>query len=74
MNGKVYGLDMHLDRFLISATKAQIHHSYSKDEIEEVVLKTIAASETEHGCVVRMYLTAGRGDYSIFSEQLERFI
>jgi len=64
-NGKAYGLDFHLDRILRSASLAQIHHSYSKEDLRKLVLHTIAAAGKRDNVLARFWLSAGRGDFAI---------
>lgn len=65
-DGKVYGLDFHIDRILNSATKARIDTSkLSKEKMKQIILSTISASEKTHDIFVRYWLSAGRGDFGV---------
>lgn len=57
--GQCYGLDFHLDRLLRSAGLARIHSAYSKEELWQIVLSTVAASQQRDGIFVRFWMTAG---------------
>jgi len=61
--GRVFGLDMHLDRLFTSAKSAGLVPP-PKDELREIVLHTVAASGHKEG-FVRYWLTAGRGNFAI---------
>ena len=52
-------------------------HNYSKEELREIVTRTIASAVEFHGCpneslLCRMWMTAGRGNFSIFTSGLQR--
>ena len=69
--GQCYGLDFHLDRLLRSAGLARIHPSYTKEELRQIILSTVAASQQRDGIFVRFWMTAGmfcveRGERSHF--------
>jgi len=65
-NGQVYGLDMHIDRLLLSASMARIEPGrFSKTFLKEIILQTIAASGKADGVGVRFWMTSGRGDFYI---------
>merc|ERR1711862_464621 len=56
--GKLYGLSMHLDRLLRSASDAKILHPFTKDDLRLRVLGTVAASGQRESAFVRYWLTA----------------
>lgn len=59
MHGNLYGIDVHLDRLLVSAKRARIVSRWSKEELKKIVSDTAAASnQTE--AYIRMWLTAGK--------------
>ena len=64
---KCFGLDFHLDRFLQSASRARIDHSYSKDWLRDTILRTIAASQQRENTFVRYWLTSGKSGASFLS-------
>lgn len=57
--GQCYGLGFHLDRLLRSAGLARIHPSYTKEELRQIILSTVAASQQREGVFVRFWMTAG---------------
>lgn len=58
MDGKAIFLSDHLDRFLSSASKMGITHSYSKDDLSKLILEL--ADISKDSCLgVKMVLTAG---------------
>ncbi len=57
--GQCYGLDFHLDRLLRSAGLALIHPSHTKEELRQIILSTVAASQQREGVFVRFWMTAG---------------
>lgn len=65
--GKAYGLDMHLDRIINSASKARIdiNDRWSKSDLRDVILQTIAATEKRDDIFVRYWLSAGRGNFDV---------
>ncbi|KAM3575824.1 hypothetical protein VYU27_002310 [Nannochloropsis oceanica] len=67
--GQCYGLGFHLDRLLRSAGLARIHPSYTKEELRQIILSTVAASQQREGVFVRFWMTAGRGDFSVSSKE-----
>eukprot|EP00941_MAST-03F_sp_MAST-3F-sp1_P004250 g4250.t1 len=70
-NGHAYGLGFHLDRLLQSAKAAKIYDDvtnplpYSKEELQDIILATIAATGYKDGIFCRYWLSVGRGDFSI---------
>ena len=58
--GRVYGLDMHLDRLLRSAGLARIKPAFTKEELREIVLATVAAAQEREGVFVRFWMSAGK--------------
>lgn len=64
VNGKAYGLTMHLNRLAKSARDARITPP-PLDELRSAVLGTIAASGLRDGVYARFWLSAGRGDFSV---------
>lgn len=58
--GRVYGLEMHLDRLLRSAGLARIKPAFTKEELREIVLATVAAAQEREGIFVRFWMSAGK--------------
>lgn len=63
--GRVYGLDMHLDRLLRSAGLARIKPSFTKQELREIVLATVAAARETEGVFCRYWMSAGASCLSL---------
>ncbi|CAM9192047.1 unnamed protein product [Chrysoparadoxa australica] len=63
--GKAYGLDFHLDRLLRNATLARIEHPWCKEDLREIILKTIAASGKRCDVMAKFFMSVGRGNFSI---------
>lgn len=64
-NGKVFGLGFHIDRLLKSAKSARIEHSYTKEQLRTIILHTVAVAGKREDCLIRYWLSAGRGDFGI---------
>lgn len=64
MDGHLYELDQHLDRFLKSASMAKIKHSFDKKEIRKILIQTVSASKCKQGSL-RYWLSAGPGDFKL---------
>lgn len=63
VNGMLYGLDTHLDRFLHSAKCARIHHDFTKERLMQIIEQTCSASG-KRDASVRYWMTTGPGDFS----------
>ena len=64
VNGKIYDLDAHLDRFLKSAERSKLKLPSSRDEMREVIIKTVAASGRRDGSI-RYWLSSGPGNLDL---------
>ena len=71
-NGRVYGLDFHLDRLRRSADHARIDEAqsdakrkWSKETLRQVILQLVAASGKRDGVFLRYWLTAGTGSMGV---------
>src|SRR5215510_3613714 len=64
VNGMMYELEAHLDRFLRSASLARIPLPMSREQMRRIILETAAASGRRHGGV-RYWLSAGPGGFGI---------
>eukprot|EP01062_Namystynia_karyoxenos_P070852 TRINITY_DN66230_c0_g1_i1.p1 TRINITY_DN66230_c0_g1~~TRINITY_DN66230_c0_g1_i1.p1 ORF type:complete len:368 (+),score=115.11 TRINITY_DN66230_c0_g1_i1:85-1104(+) len=75
-NGRLYRLDVHLDRMFDGARRARIPLPFPGDEaanrrrITEICKETVAASGQRDG-TVRYYLTAGPGVFGLFPDVCE---
>lgn len=68
INGHLYELERHIDRFLASASRANIPlpPGLSRAQLTRTILETAAASKLLDGWV-RFYLSAGRGGFGLSS-------
>ncbi|XP_020585270.1 D-amino-acid transaminase, chloroplastic-like [Phalaenopsis equestris] len=62
MNGCLYDLDSHLDRFLKSASSAKISPPYPRETIKGIIFLLAAASKLKTGSI-RYWLSSGPGDF-----------
>lgn len=62
----LYELDVHLDRFLRSASKAKISSPFSRSTLRSILIQLTAASECKKG-TLRYWLSAGPGDFLLSS-------
>ncbi|KAK9269750.1 hypothetical protein L1049_001528 [Liquidambar formosana] len=62
MNGYLYELDVHLDRFLRSAAKAKISSPFPRSTLRSILVQLTAASQCKKG-TLRYWLSAGPGDF-----------
>lgn len=62
IDGHLYELDAHLDRFLRSASKAKIVSPFDRSHLRTILVQTAAASKCKMGHV-RYWLSAGPGDF-----------
>lgn len=62
--GKIYDLDAHLDRFLLSAERSRLRLPGSRDEIRDIIVKTTAVSGQRDGSI-RYWLSSGPGSLEL---------
>ncbi|KAK4387098.1 D-amino-acid transaminase, chloroplastic [Sesamum angolense] len=62
LDGYLYELDVHLDRFLRSASKARIVSPFPKSTLRSILVQLTAASNCRKG-TLRYWLSAGPGDF-----------
>lgn len=58
----LYELDVHIDRFLKSASKAKISSPFSRSALRSILIQLTAVSKCKKG-TLRYWLTAGPGDF-----------
>lgn len=63
-NGKLYQLDLHLERLLRSAEMARIPLPFPCEKLRQIILETAAASGRRDGSV-RYWLSAGPGGFGL---------
>ena len=64
INGKIYDLEAHLDRFLLSAERSRLRVSPSREEMRDIIIKTTAASGRRDGSI-RYWLSSGPGSLEL---------
>lgn len=65
-DGYLYELDVHLDRFLRSASKAKITSPFSRSTLRSILIQLTAVSKCKKG-TLRFWLSAGPGDFLLSS-------
>jgi 4-amino-4-deoxychorismate lyase len=71
IEGRIYLLDAHLDRFYGCAAAAGLTLPFSRAQVRRTVLETAAAARTMDGSI-RMWLGAGRGGYGLSPAECRR--
>ncbi|KAF3333130.1 D-amino-acid transaminase [Carex littledalei] len=64
MDGHLYELDQHLDRFLRSASMAKIHPPFDLSTMRSILIQTVSMSKCTLGSL-RYWLSAGPGDFQL---------
>jgi 4-amino-4-deoxychorismate lyase len=64
VDGKIYDLEAHLDRFLQSATRSKLRLPGSREEIRDIIVKTTAVSGQRDGAI-RYWLSSGPGSLEL---------
>ncbi len=64
VNGKIYDLEAHLDRFLRSADRSKLRLPASREDIRDIIIKTTAASGQRDGSI-RYWLSSGPGSLEL---------
>ena len=64
INGKIYDLEAHLDRFLLSAERSKLRVSPSRADMRDIIVKTTAASGRRDGSI-RYWLSSGPGSLEL---------
>nr|XP_010915835.1 D-amino-acid transaminase, chloroplastic isoform X1 [Elaeis guineensis] len=62
MDGYLYELDQHLDRFLRSASMAKIRLPFQRSTMRGILIQTVSASRCRQGSL-RYWLSPGPGDF-----------
>ncbi|KAL4194001.1 hypothetical protein AMTRI_Chr05g66570 [Amborella trichopoda] len=62
VNGYVYELDQHIDRFLKSASMAKIEPPFDGSTIRNILIQTVSTSKCRQGSL-RYWLSSGPGDF-----------
>ncbi|URE42738.1 Aminotransferase class IV [Musa troglodytarum] len=66
LDGYLYELDAHLDRFLRSASKAKITSPFPRETLRGILIQMTAASKCKRGSI-RYWLSAGPGNFLLSS-------
>jgi 4-amino-4-deoxychorismate lyase len=64
VNGRIYDLEAHLDRFLGSAERSRLKLAGSRAEMRDIIVKTTAASGRRDGAI-RYWLSSGPGSLEL---------
>jgi 4-amino-4-deoxychorismate lyase len=64
VDGKIYDLDAHLDRFVLSAGRSRLRLPASREEIRDIIVKTTAVSGRRDGAI-RYWLSSGPGSLEL---------
>ena len=64
VNGKIYDLEAHLDRFLLSAERSKLRLPCSRQEMRDVIVSTTAVSGQRDGSI-RYWLSSGPGSLEL---------
>jgi len=64
VDGRIYDLDAHLDRFLRSAETAKLALAGSRDQMRDIIVHTTAASRRRDGAI-RYWLSSGPGSLEL---------
>ncbi|KAK9049243.1 hypothetical protein SSX86_031790 [Deinandra increscens subsp. villosa] len=62
LDGYLYELDGHLDRFLLSASRAKISPPFAKSTLRSILIQLASVSKCKKG-TLRYWLSAGPGDF-----------
>jgi 4-amino-4-deoxychorismate lyase len=62
--GKIYDLEAHLDRFLLSAERSRLRLPGSRAEIRDIIVQTTAVSNRRDGSI-RYWLSSGPGSLEL---------
>ena len=64
VDGNIYDLEAHLDRFLASATRSKLRLPGSREEMRDIIVKTTAVSGRRDGAI-RYWLSSGPGSLEL---------
>jgi 4-amino-4-deoxychorismate lyase len=64
VNGKIYDLEAHLDRFVRSAERSKLRLPGAREEMRDIIVKTTAASGRRDGSI-RYWLSSGPGSLEL---------
>ena len=64
VNGKIYDLEAHLDRFFASAGRSRLAMPASRAELRDIIVRTAAVSGVRDGAI-RYWLSSGAGNFDL---------
>lgn len=64
VDGKIYDLEAHLDRFLLSAERSKLRLPISRAEMRDIIVRTTAISKERDGSI-RYWLSSGPGSLEL---------
>jgi 4-amino-4-deoxychorismate lyase len=64
VNGRIYDLEAHLDRFLLSAERSRLRPAGSREEMRDIIIRTTAMSGQRDGAI-RYWLSSGPGNLDL---------
>ena len=64
VDGRIYDLEAHLDRFLLSAGRSKLTLPGSRDDIRDIIIQTTAVSGRRDGSI-RYWLSSGPGSLEL---------
>ena len=64
VDGKIYDLEAHLDRFLLSATRSRLRLPGSREDMRDIIVRTTAVSGRRDGSI-RYWLSSGPGSLEL---------
>lgn len=64
VEGRIYDLEAHLDRFVLSADRSKLALAGSRDEMRDIVIRTTAVSGHRNGAI-RYWLSSGAGSLEL---------
>src|SRR5687767_12110521 len=64
VNGRIYDLEAHLDRFLGSAERSRLSLPCSRDEMRRIIVQTTAVSGRREGAI-RYWMSSGPGSLEL---------
>lgn len=64
VNGKIYDLEAHLDRFLLSAERSKLKLPIPREEMRDIIIRTTALSRARDGSI-RYWLSSGPGSLEL---------
>jgi 4-amino-4-deoxychorismate lyase len=64
VNGKIYDLEAHLDRFLLSAERSKLRLPVTREKMRDTIIRTTAVSGQREGAI-RYWLSSGPGSLEL---------